>query len=95
MHLSWQHLLDVVSAIANCLFLFFQLSIDSPESFIGKSVKKIFVGHGEFLGTIVGYDYTQKFWRIEYTDGDCEDVRSLQNCNFYVFVEFIILFGFA
>nr|XP_043608955.1 DDT domain-containing protein PTM-like [Erigeron canadensis]XP_043608956.1 DDT domain-containing protein PTM-like [Erigeron canadensis] len=42
--------------------------------FIGKYVKKEFDESGEFLGKIVSYD--SGLYRVDYEDGDCEDLES-------------------
>ncbi|XP_076888499.1 DDT domain-containing protein PTM-like isoform X1 [Bidens hawaiensis] len=41
---------------------------------IGRYVKKEFEGSGEFLGKIVSYD--TGLYRVEYEDGDCEDLET-------------------
>ncbi|XP_024982713.1 DDT domain-containing protein PTM-like isoform X2 [Cynara cardunculus var. scolymus] len=42
--------------------------------FVGRYVKKEFDGNGVFLGKIVSYD--TGLYRVDYEDGDCEDLES-------------------
>ena len=42
--------------------------------YIGREVKKTFKSHGEFTGKVLDYDKKTGF-RIEYEDGDTEDVK--------------------
>ncbi|XP_071685524.1 DDT domain-containing protein PTM-like isoform X2 [Rutidosis leptorrhynchoides] len=52
------------------------------KAFLGKYVKKEFDGSGEFLGKIVSYE--SGLYRIEYEDGDCEDLESRELKRFMV-----------
>lgn len=43
-----------------------------PKSLVGKYVRKEFEGNGLFLGKVVFYD--SGLYRVDYDDGDCEDL---------------------
>ncbi|KAG9151265.1 hypothetical protein Leryth_002812 [Lithospermum erythrorhizon] len=50
--------------------------------YVGRYVKKEFEGSGVFLGKIVYYD--SGFYRVDYEDGDCEDLESNEVVEFLV-----------
>ncbi|XP_057955808.1 DDT domain-containing protein PTM isoform X2 [Malania oleifera] len=52
------------------------------KAFIGRYVKKEFVGSGVFIGKIVSYD--GGLYRVDYEDGDCEDLESSEVRQFLI-----------
>lgn len=51
-----------------------QVSETRSKALVGRYVRKEFEGSGVFLGKIVYYD--SGLYRVEYEDGDCEDLES-------------------
>ncbi|KAI3989813.1 hypothetical protein MKX01_040783 [Papaver californicum] len=46
----------------------------SLRTYVGRYVRKEFEGYGDFLGKVVSY--TEGFYRVDYEDGDSEDLES-------------------
>lgn len=51
-----------------------QVNETRSKALVGRYVRKEFEGSGVFLGKIVYYDFG--LYRVEYEDGDCEDLES-------------------
>jgi hypothetical protein len=44
------------------------------ERVVGSAVSKSFGRHGFFSGVVVGYDRDRELYRVEYEDGDWEEI---------------------
>jgi hypothetical protein len=49
-----------------------KLELEKPDCLVGRPVTKLFPGHGRFEGSVVGFETEDKYYRIEYEDGDSE-----------------------
>lgn len=59
-----------------------QVNETRSKALVGRYVRKEFEGSGVFLGKIVYYD--SGLYRVEYEDGDCEDLESSEVREFLV-----------
>lgn len=50
------------------------ISVAECQAYIGKSMAKEFPPHGAFKGTFIGYDGDVCLWKVQYEDGDEEEI---------------------
>ena len=49
-------------------------TLEEKHGFVGRTISKEFTPHGKFTGTVESFDAARNLWKIQYDDGDEEEL---------------------